>query len=145
MVPFSFISVFKAWPSSTPSRRWRTLPPATASGGCIARNRTRWTPYPWPALRVAFEWLAWMEHRLGQDGAGRTVANGSEVRIPAHVKRSTGSTRPLTQSTSLTDASGTWALTYLDAPVIGRLVHAERQCRMSGKAADVEHPWLSRD
>ena len=44
---------------------------------------------------------------FGAGWGGTHGGNGSEVRIPAHVKRSTGSTRPLTQSTSLTDASGT--------------------------------------
>ena len=57
-------------------------------------------------------WMAGVDGT--QFGAGRGGTHGgndSEVRIPAHVKRSTGSTRLLTKSTSLTDASGTWALT----------------------------------
>ena len=109
----------KARLSSTPSSVWRTLPPATASCGCIAKNRTRWPPYPWPAVRLAREsivdglWVCWLvsETPFGAGRGGTHSGNGSEVRIPAHAKRSTGSTRPLKRSTSLTDASGTWALT----------------------------------
>ena len=44
---------------------------------------------------------------FGAGRGGTHGGNGSEVRIPAHVEQSTGSTRPPTQSTSLTDASGT--------------------------------------